>query len=69
MTEGIRDVYSRDLYPRLSKLDLTTDAEYVASLVCRYVVVNVQQWSVLHGAYRTPVRSDNMHNDIFTDTG
>jgi len=30
-------------------LDLTTDAEYVANLVSQYVVVNVQQCSLLHG--------------------
>jgi len=33
------------------KLDLTTGVEYVANLVakCQYVVVNVQQCSLLHG--------------------
>ena len=36
------------------KLDLTADAEYVANLViCQYVVVNVQQCSLLHG-YAVP---------------
>jgi len=35
---------------KLPKLDLTTDAEYVANLVTReYVVVNGQQYSLLHG--------------------
>jgi len=34
----------------LPKLDLTTDAEYVANLVqCQYVFVDVQQCSLLHG--------------------
>ena len=28
--------------PKLPKLDVTTDAEYVANLVCQYVAVNVQ---------------------------
>jgi len=36
--------------PKLPKFDLTTDAECVAiSVNVKYVVVNVQQCSLLHG--------------------
>jgi len=46
---GYRGIY----LPKLPKLNLTTDAEYVelASLLgkCQYVVVNVLECSLLHG--------------------
>jgi len=46
LPEGYKGIYIR----KLPKLDLTTDAEYVANLVnVKYVVVNVQQCSLLHG--------------------
>jgi len=43
------DVFQRGINPKLP--NLAADAEYVANLYskCQYVVVNVQQCSLLHG--------------------
>jgi len=49
---------------KLPKLDLATDAEYVANLrKCQYVIVNVQQCSLLH-AYMLYLHNDSFLTDI-----
>jgi len=44
-----KGIFKGFIPPKSPKLDLTTDAEYVAFSKCQYVVVNVQQCSLLHG--------------------
>jgi len=60
----ISGVPNEFILPALPKLDLTTDAEYVANLVlCQYVIVNVQQCSSSR-AYAIYLLNDIFLTDI-----